>query len=84
MADFEVGVQYLKPVQEIIQMTGLEYALIRNDNVNLFVVHVGNLLFEPNLFEVQHHVDDVFHHAFDRGEFVLDAFNPYGRDGKAL
>jgi len=39
---------------------------------------------EPHLLEVEHNVGDIFHHAGEAGEFVLDARDADGGDGGTL
>ena len=52
--------------------------------MNLFMIRTLDLLFETDLFQVQHDIGNVLKHALDRGEFVFNAFEADGRDGKTF
>jgi len=84
VADFEFGVEHLESVEVVVEVAGLEDGLVFDREGEFLVVGILQLLAEAYLLQSQDDVGHVFHHAGERGEFVVDAFDLDGSDSIAF
>ena len=84
VANDEIGVEHLEGAEILVDVASLELLLAGDSKADLLVDFSGDHLFEAHLFEIQHHISDVFNNAVDGSKLVGDTVDVDRSDSKAF